>query len=215
MAWRRTAFDRFIGGGQRSISVTGQFMGKVAYASPEQARGESQIDIRTDVYALGVILYQIVTGGEFPYNVVGNVIEVLGNIVNAAPEPPSKRVAAKEAEHTKSRQQLRKRHPPAVNAVMEAIVLKALEKDPANRYQSAGELGRDIEHYLAGQPTIAKVEQAALPATAMGHDPDSIGMPTRRMPRSWSLTPKFSRRIIIATAVALLLVRQPLRRCCS
>ena len=159
----RTAFDRFITGGDRTISITGQFIGKLAYASPEQARGEpDKIDIRTDVYALGVILYQILTGGEFPYKVVGNVVEVLGNIVNEVPTPPSKRIEARDADKAQKQRRLRKRHPPAVNAVMEAIVLKALQKDAGDRYQSAGEFGRDIENYLAGQPTVARLAEGPI-----------------------------------------------------
>jgi serine/threonine protein kinase len=155
----RTAFDRFLGGGDRTISTTGTFMGKLSYASPEQARGESdKIDIRTDVYALGIILYQIITGGEFPYKVDGNVVEALGNIVNQQPTPPSKRIAVREAQLSQEQRRLRQQHPPAVNDVLEAIVMKSLEKDPANRYQTAGELGRDVENYLAGMQTVAQVK---------------------------------------------------------
>jgi formylglycine-generating enzyme required for sulfatase activity/tRNA A-37 threonylcarbamoyl transferase component Bud32 len=151
----RTAFDRFMIVGPRQISVTGQFLGKVAYASPEQARGEA-VDIRTDVYALGVILYQILTGGSYPYQVVGSIAEVLNNIIHAPPTPPSKLLEARDAESLQNRRKLRKRHPPAVNAVIEAIVLKALEKDANQRYQSAGELGRDVQNYLEGLPTVAR-----------------------------------------------------------
>jgi serine/threonine protein kinase len=154
----RTAFDRHIGGGGRTISIAGTFMGKMAYASPEQARGESEkIDIRTDVYALGVILYQILTGGEFPYDVSGNVVEVLSKIVNEQPTPPSRQIALRQTQQP-SQTQRRFRKPPVVNRVMEAIVLKALEKEPKNRYQSAGELGNDVENYLAGRPTAAHRE---------------------------------------------------------
>ncbi|MFN9971065.1 MAG: protein kinase domain-containing protein, partial [Phycisphaerae bacterium] len=81
-----TAFDGIV---TRDVTVTGQFIGKLKYASPEQARGARTpdaasdaaagagaggVDIRSDVYALGVMLYQLLTGGAFPYEVVGNVI---------------------------------------------------------------------------------------------------------------------------------------------
>lgn len=153
----RTAFDRFITVRQKDISVTGQFLGKLAYASPEQARGEpDKIDIRTDVYALGVILYQILTGGNYPYKVVGNIAEVLNNIIHTKPTPPSELISARDASKVQRNRRMKQHHPPAVNAIIEAIVLKGLEKDPANRYQSAGELGKDVSNYLAGQPTVAK-----------------------------------------------------------
>jgi serine/threonine protein kinase/formylglycine-generating enzyme required for sulfatase activity len=151
----RTAFDRFINQQKKDISVTGQFLGKLAYASPEQARGESsRIDIRTDVYALGVILYQMLTGGRFPYEVVGNIADVLNNIINAKPTPPSKVMTAIAPAEMQPRR-MRKRHPPVVNDTIEAIVLKALEKNPEDRFQSAGEFAREIGNYLSGLPTIA------------------------------------------------------------
>ncbi len=176
-----TAFDGIV---TRDVTLTGQFIGKLKYASPEQARGArtpgaageasgAGVDIRSDVYALGVMLYQILTGGAFPYQVVGNVIDVLHNIIHSKPRPPSQTVAelhtptsamAAPAPASDPRGSASpaasgpvRRNPPLVNETIEAIVLKALEKDPAQRYQSAGELAADIDRYLAGQPTSAVV----------------------------------------------------------
>ncbi|MBL8880946.1 MAG: protein kinase, partial [Phycisphaerales bacterium] len=181
-----TGFDRLIGNG-KDITVTGQFIGKLKYASPEQARGSRDgVDIRTDVYALGVILYQILTNGAFPYEVVGNVIDVLNNIIHSKPRRPSQalegsgfgvqgsvktepRISEPHLAEPRpsgsgffSRRSSRlRRNPPLVNEAIEAIVLKALEKDPASRYQSAGELAADIDRYLAGLPTSAQSSKPA------------------------------------------------------
>lgn len=120
------------------MTMTGQFIGSLPWASPEQAVGSGDaIDLRTDVYSLGVMLYQMLTGGRFPYNVIGNMRDVLDNIQRAEPARPS----------TIRRQ---------INDEVETIVLKALAKDRERRYQSAGELARDIRHYLAGEPIQAK-----------------------------------------------------------
>lgn len=161
----RSAFDRFMQLGTDNASITGQFVGKLAYASPEQALGKrDQIDTRTDVYALGVILYQILTGGRFPYTVAGTTHDVLNNILYTAPTPPSDGISARSAQRQYSRLRWRKRQPAAVNPVIEAIVLKSLSKRPADRYRSAGELAQDIRNYLGGQPTLAKI---ASPATRL------------------------------------------------
>ncbi|MEK6703249.1 MAG: serine/threonine-protein kinase [Planctomycetota bacterium] len=126
----------------RMMTATGQFIGSLPWASPEQAEGSPDaIDVRTDVYSLGVILYQLLTGGKFPYQVVGNMRDVLDNILRAEPARPS----------TVRRQ---------VNDEVETIVLKCLAKDKSRRYQSAGELARDIEHYLKGEPIEAKRDSA-------------------------------------------------------
>ena len=119
------------------VTVTGEFMGTLAYASPEQTKGDpTLIDIRTDVYSLGVILYEMLTG-KYPYQVVGQMADVLRNIAEAEPKRPS----------TIRRQ---------INDEVETIVLKALAKERERRYQSADTLGCDIEHYLNGQPIDAK-----------------------------------------------------------
>jgi tetratricopeptide (TPR) repeat protein/predicted Ser/Thr protein kinase len=121
----------------RMMTATGQFIGSLPWASPEQAEGSpDKIDIRTDVYSLGVMLFQMLTG-RFPYQVIGNMRDVLDNIMRAEPARPST---------------VRKK----INDEVETIVLKCLSKDRQRRYQSAIELARDVHLYLAGEPIEAK-----------------------------------------------------------
>ncbi|CAG0959779.1 eukaryotic-like serine/threonine-protein kinase [Phycisphaerales bacterium] len=123
------------------MTLTGQFIGSLPWASPEQAEGlPGNIDVRTDVYSLGVVFYQMLTG-TFPYKVVGNMRDVLDNILRAEPAKPS----------TVRRQ---------INDEIETIVLKCLNKDRDRRYQTAGELARDLRHYIAGEPIEAKRDSA-------------------------------------------------------
>lgn len=121
----------------RKISVTGEFFGSLPWTSPEQAEGATgTVDTRADVYSLGVILFEMLTG-QFPYPVTGNMRDVLDNVIRAEPARPS---AAQ-------------RH---LSSDIDTIVLKSLAKDRQRRYQNAGELARDIRHYLAGEPIEAK-----------------------------------------------------------
>ena len=127
--------------GTPAMTLTGQFIGSVPWASPEQAEGmPAKIDLRTDVYSLGVILYQMLTGA-FPYKTTGNMHDVLARIIQAEPVRPRK---------------LRQ----SINDEVETIVLKCLSKERERRYQSAGELARDVDRYLAGDPVEAKRDSA-------------------------------------------------------
>jgi tetratricopeptide (TPR) repeat protein len=121
------------------MTTTGQFVGSLPWASPEQAQGRSDaLDIRTDVYSLGVIFYQLLTG-EFPYPISGPLNEVVGHIVESDPVRPS----------TIERD---------IDRELETILLKCLAKEPERRYQSAGEVARDIRRYLAGEAIEARRE---------------------------------------------------------
>lgn len=122
-----------------AVTLAGQFIGSLPWCSPEQASG-APVDIRTDVYSLGVTLYQALTG-RFPYDVTGEVPTVLA--VVRAQEPLSPRSAR-----------------PDLDDEVETILLKCLQKAPARRYQSAGELARDVRHYLIGAPIEAKRDHA-------------------------------------------------------
>ena len=122
---------------EESISLLGEVMGTPAYMSPEQTQGDSAgVDIRSDVYSLGVILYRLLTG-QSPYGEEGSLPELLRAISETDPQPP-------------------RSVKPGLPEEVSAIVLKALEKDPERRYQSAGEMGRDIASYLAGDPVTAR-----------------------------------------------------------
>jgi tetratricopeptide (TPR) repeat protein len=121
----------------REMTVQGQVLGTPAYMAPEQAEGRLDLlDERTDVYSLGVILYEILTG-QAPF--VGTDLEVIRRVTIEDPLPPRERV-------------------PETPRALEAICQKALAKNPAGRYQSATALGKDLQQFLADEPVSAYPE---------------------------------------------------------
>ncbi|SFP87243.1 serine/threonine protein kinase [Amycolatopsis arida] len=115
--------------GQSAMTQTAAVIGTAQYLSPEQARGES-VDARSDVYAAGCVLYELVTG-EPPFT-GDSPVAVAYQHVREDPQPPSA-------------------INPAVSPELDAVVLKALAKGPANRYQSAAEMRSDLVRTLSGQ----------------------------------------------------------------
>lgn len=130
------------------FSCTGQVVGTLPYLSPEQAGGhDGKSDVRSDVYALGVILFQLLTE-LFPYPVDGCPQEqVRQTIIGTEPLPLRKAVSLAGTDRA-----LRSHE---VNRDLEAIVAKALRKEKGERYQSAGELADDLDRYLNAEAVTA------------------------------------------------------------
>lgn len=143
--------------GQESfVSMAGQVMGTLPYMSPEQSRGSrNDIDIRSDVYSLGVMSYQILTG-QFPYPVTGTIPEIVHHILETPPAPPS-RIWAPERGiiHRLASRYGRKTDCP-IDEDLDTIVLKALAKEPDRRYANVAMLMDDLNRHLNGQPIEAQ-----------------------------------------------------------
>ncbi|UCD51129.1 MAG: protein kinase [Phycisphaerales bacterium] len=121
----------------RTLSEEGEVTGTPAYMSPEQAAGHHrQLDTRADVYSLGVVLYELLTGA-LPYDVDTSMADTLHNILSVDPVRPSRVIRSLDRD-------------------IDAMVLKALAKEPDERYQSVAELRGDIDRWLAGQPLLAR-----------------------------------------------------------
>src|SRR6266568_1616527 len=119
--------------GASQMTETGSIVGTAQYLSPEQARG-GEVDQRSDLYSLGVVLYELLTGktpfeGDTP-------VEIAMKHLSTPPKPPSK---------------LRPDIPPE----LDKVVLRALAKNPDERYQSADEMEADLERVARGAPVSA------------------------------------------------------------
>jgi len=128
--------------GASLATEAGQIVGTIAYMSPEQVAGDSnEVDTRADVYALGVILYELLTGA-MPVEVRGTtVVEAARRIAEIRPAP----IGARDRR---------------LKGDLQTIVAKALEKDRERRYQSAGDLGADLRRWLANEPIQARKASA-------------------------------------------------------
>jgi hypothetical protein len=118
-----------------TMTVDGQIIGTPAYMSPEQAAGHAhKVDPRSDVYSLGVVLYELLAG-EIPFR--GSKVMMVHQVLREEPRPP-RRINDK------------------IPRDLDTICLKAMSKVPARRYASARELGDDVRRWLAGEPIQAR-----------------------------------------------------------
>ncbi len=134
-----------------------QLVGTLAYMSPEQAAGSLDLDTRTDVYSLGVVLYELLTGGA-PFDARAMPHEQQRMVLEVDPEPPSSKIGLSLdtlPELAERRGVEPRRLGKLVSGELDWIVLKALEKDRARRYQTAQEFAADIRRFLTGEPVFA------------------------------------------------------------
>nr|MDT0662794.1 Stk1 family PASTA domain-containing Ser/Thr kinase [Micromonospora sp. DSM 115978] len=170
---------RALASGATTMTQTSAVIGTAQYLSPEQARGEA-VDARSDVYAAGCVLFELLCGhppfvGDSPVSVAYQHVRE---------DPPSPSDINRD-----------------VTPPIDAIVLKALSKNPLNRYQSAGEMRADLLRAAAGRPVMAtpvmrEDETMAMASTAVrpgpagatrAMQPARVGDPNRRKTSAWVL----------------------------
>jgi eukaryotic-like serine/threonine-protein kinase len=194
---------RAVSDSQMTMTQTAQVIGTAQYLSPEQARGE-RVDARSDLYSTGCLLYELLTGrppftGDSP-------VAIAYQHVKEDPVPPSQ-------------------VDPEVPAWADAIVLKAMQKDPGDRYQSAGEMRNDIQRALSGAPIAAPMlaagyaggtrrmgatatqvagRTAAIPPYRYGPDDGGPGGPPQRQRRAWPWVALATVVVVLIAAIVLI-----------
>ncbi|TDC82931.1 Stk1 family PASTA domain-containing Ser/Thr kinase [Micromonospora sp. KC606] len=194
---------RALASGATTMTQTSAVIGTAQYLSPEQARGES-VDARSDVYAAGCVLFELLCG--HPPFVGDSPVSVAYQHVREAPPTPSD-------------------INPDVNPAVDAIVLKALSKNPLNRYQSAGEMRADLLRAAAGRPVLAtpvmpQDETAQLAQAGAGYPtqvvgapptrqaPARVGDPQRRRRSSWAIAAFAALGVLAVIALVAALLMQ-------
>lgn len=122
----------------------------IAYASPEQLR-HSRVSTLTDIYALGVVLYELLTGRR-PHDLTGLGPAEMVRVVCEEPVRPPSNAVEQTASVSESADRIRK----AIRGDLDVIVLKALSKEPDRRYNSAGALAQDVRRFLHGRTVLAR-----------------------------------------------------------
>ncbi|GAB3009554.1 Stk1 family PASTA domain-containing Ser/Thr kinase [Mycobacterium bourgelatii] len=152
---------RAIADGGNSVTQTAAVIGTAQYLSPEQARGDS-VDARSDVYSLGCVLYELLTG-EPPFT-GDSPVAVAYQHVREDPIPPSERHEG-------------------ISADLDAVVLKALAKNPENRYQTAAEMRADLVRVHNGEPPEAPKVLTGAERRSLMSSPPAGGPRTDPLPR--------------------------------
>ncbi len=194
---------RALASGATTMTQTSAVIGTAQYLSPEQARGEA-VDARSDVYAAGCVLFELLCG--HPPFVGDSPVSVAYQHVRETPPTPSDLN-------------------PEVSPAVDAIVLKALSKNPLNRYQSAGEMRADLLRAAAGRPVMAtpvmrEDETTQLAPAGAGYPaaatrtqqiPARVGDPRQRKASSWLIATFAALGVlaVIALVAALLMNQRP------
>jgi formylglycine-generating enzyme required for sulfatase activity len=127
------------------MTLEGQLVGTPQYMSPEQAAGERDLDTRSDVYSLGVVLYELIVG-QPPFDSERSGLQQLLRAIQwEDPIRPSRAVRSAEARSAKSR----------IGRDLDAVILRCLEKEPARRYPTVAALAVDVDLFLHGRPVEA------------------------------------------------------------
>jgi serine/threonine-protein kinase len=155
------------------LTHTGLLLGTPLYMSPEQARGEEDLDHRVDIWALGVMLYECLTG-EVPFR-ANNYLGIISQVLTHEAVPPSK-----------LRPEL------GIPDAVEAVVMRAMEKDRTRRYQAMVDLERDLDRLLAGDQNVG----LPLAGEITSHAPLAP-------PRRWPLAVAASVALVAGVALAV------------
>ncbi len=159
---------------QSGLTQTGRFVGTLDYVAPEQISGES-IDARVDVYALGCLLYKLLTG-EVPFPREGEAARLYAHLNDPPPAPSL--------------------YAPAVPMGLDDVVIRAMSKSPEDRHPSAGDLGRAAVAALSGGAVAIPERTVATGAAATRE--------TRRLPEEPAERSKSRRRVLIGGLLALI-----------